>query len=269
VTTRRKFIASGILAGIGLGVADAFWLEKYFIDINHLFTGHASKDRFDLKVVQVSDLHIQSVSPSLKRLAGKINALQPDLILITGDAIDNRDNMDVLDQFLQLLAYDIRKVAITGNWEYWGTINLVDLQQLYARHNGELLINQSKQFAFRDKTITITGVDDYVGGHADITSAMQTYQSGDYHIILNHCPAYADDIIKKLAGMVPVDLILSGHTHGGQVNLLGFVPFKPQGSGLYLKGWYHDRKMYVSRGIGTSILPVRFMARAELPVFYM
>ena len=61
-------------------------------------------------------------------------------------------------------------------------------------------------------------------------------------------------------------MVLSGHTHGGQITFLGIAPFKPQGSGKYLKGWYKKSgpKMYISKGIGTSILPIRFGARAEM-----
>jgi len=68
---------------------------------------------------------------------------------------------------------------------------------------------------------------------------------------------------------MPIDLILSGHTHGGQVKLLGFIPYLPQGSGKYVSGWYLDqhKQLYVSKGIGTSILPIRFGARAEISIF--
>jgi hypothetical protein len=92
---------------------------------------------------------------------------------------------------------------------------------------------------------------------------------GDYHIILNHCTEYSEILSEKIFGKIKHDLILSGHTHGGQINLFGFVPFKPQGSGKYLKGWYKDNKknLYVSKGIGTSIFPARFMARAEIAIF--
>ena len=63
--------------------------------------------------------------------------------------------------------------------------------------------------------------------------------------------------------------MLSGHTHGGQVKFLGFAPFTPQGSGRYLNGLYDDYepKLYVSKGVGTSILPIRFGARAEIAIF--
>jgi uncharacterized protein len=63
-------------------------------------------------------------------------------------------------------------------------------------------------------------------------------------------------------------LILSGHTHGGQINFFGLAPFVPAGSGRYLRGLYCDFKpfMYVCKGVGTSILPFRFGARAEIAI---
>ena len=67
-----------------------------------------------------------------------------------------------------------------------------------------------------------------------------------------------------------ISFILSGHTHGEQVRLFNFIPFLPQGSGKYVKGWYKESNppMYVSKGIGTTILPIRFGSRAEIAVFY-
>lgn len=82
---------------------------------------------------------------------------------------------------------------------------------------------------------------------------------------MSHCPEHRD-IIAKEKGNLTIVLVLSGHTHGGQISFLGFAPFKPQGSGKYLKGWYKETepKMYISKGVGTSILPIRFGARAEM-----
>ena len=82
---------------------------------------------------------------------------------------------------------------------------------------------------------------------------------------MSHCPEYRD-IISREKRNINIDLVLSSHTHGGQITFLGFAPFKPRGSGKYLKGWYKqsEPKMYVSKGIGTSIFPIRFGARAEI-----
>ena len=265
--TRRKFIKAGLGAGFGFLLVDSFWLEKYFIETNEFCLGKATDDDFDLKIIQISDLHLKSLDGQLKRLAKNINEQKPDLILITGDSVDSNLNVPILNQFLSNIDSTIKKFAIPGNWEYWGGVDLENLRLIYAAHNCELLINNSRQITFNSKTISITGIDDYVGGKADIDLALKEFQQSDYHIILNHCPEYGDTIFEKIKGKIPFDFMLSGHTHGGQINLFGFIPFKPQGSGKYLKGWYRDKNIYVSKGIGTSILPARFMARAEIAIF--
>ncbi len=267
--SRRKFIQTAALITSGALLAEAFWIEKFFIDINEFFIGTATKDTENIKVVQISDLHLQSVNYQLKQLTKKLNKLKPDLILITGDAIDKAENISVLNDFLKLISNDIQKVAILGNWEYWGKVDLAELNQIYADNNCKLLINQTTQYSFKNKTLSITGVDDYLGGNADFETSIKNYQKSDHHIILNHCPQYSDHIAEKLTPDINVDFILSGHTHGGQINIFGFIPFLPQGSGKYVKGWYNTNthKLYVSKGIGTSIFPARFGAKAEIAIF--
>lgn len=266
--TRRKFIETGLVITTGVVLSDAFWIEK-FIETNEFYLGSATKDTTNIKVVQISDLHLQSINYPLTQLANVLNKLQPELIVITGDAIDKAKNVSILNNFLKLIDKDIKKAAILGNWEYQGKVDFIELDKIYTDNNCNLLINQTIQYLFHDKTISITGVDDYLRGNADFETALKTYKKSDYHIILNHCPQYRDHISKKIDKDIHVDFILSGHTHGGQINLFGFVPYLPKGCGQYLKGWYEDSnpKLYVSKGIGTGFLPVRFGARAEIAIF--
>lgn len=267
--SRRKFLRSGILTALGVFFLDALWIEKFFIEINEFYHGSATKDTSNIKVIQISDLHLRSLNYQLIQLTKKINELKPDLILITGDAIDKAENVPLLNDFLKLIDHNIRKIAILGNWEYWGKVDLLELYTMYADHNCTLLINQSIQLSLRDKTISITGLDDFVGGAADFESAIQDYKISTHHIILNHCPEYTETIVEKMNDKIKADFILSGHTHGGQLNFFGYIPYLPKGSGKYLKGWYDKNvtKLYVSKGIGTNILPARFGARAEIAIF--
>lgn len=269
--TRRKFIISSLLASVGVAIIDAFWLEKFFIETNKIYLYDTSPGDEHIKIVQISDLHLQSVNYQLEQMVKKINRLKPDLIVFTGDAIDKAKNHTVLVEFLQLIDKTIPKVAILGNWEYWSGLSFNDLSEIYAKHNINLLVNQNIQFNLRNKTIGITGIDDYLGGKPNFEKAIIGLPQCDYHIVLNHCPMYSDYIAKKQNETRKVDLILSGHTHGGQVNLLGYVPYTPWGSGKYLKGMYdqNNTKIYVSKGIGTTFLPIRFGARAEIAVFYL
>jgi predicted MPP superfamily phosphohydrolase len=267
--SRRKFIKTGILLTTGVILTDAFWVEKFFIEINEFYIGSATRESKNIRVVQISDLHLQTINYQLRHLINKLNKLKPDLILITGDAIDKAKNIELLNDFLNLIDKDIKKVSILGNWEYWGNVDLRRLEKIYTANNCDLLINQNRQYSFHNRTLSITGVDDYIGGKADIKAALQDYKHSDYHIILNHCPQYSDIVSQEMVKDIHVDFILSGHTHGGQINILGFIPFLPNGSGKYIKGWYRSNipNLYVSKGIGTSVIPARFGARAEIAIF--
>lgn len=267
--TRRKFIKSGIIASITLLILDAFWLEQVFIETKEFYLNGTTAEKPHLKIVQISDLHLTKVGTALKKKIEEVNALRPDLIVLTGDSVDNANNLPLLEELMGLMDKNIQKAAILGNWEYWSNTDISKLNLLYQRYNCDLLINSTKQYQLNNQTISVTGTDDLVGGNADIETALVPYRKSNHHIILNHCPAYTDQIVRSLSTYKKPDLILSGHTHGGQVNLFGFIPFLPEGSGNYLKGWYKPGgvDLYVSKGIGTSLLPVRFGSRAEISVF--
>jgi len=267
--SRRKFIKSGVIVtGVALFL-DAFWIEHNFIQTNEFFLNNATEGaNNNIKIVQISDIHIQILNSPLEELAEMLNKLQPDLIVFTGDVLDRPENITVFKSFIELIDVHIPKAAILGNWEYWANVTMEELNLIYKNNNCRLLINQGTQFKLREKTFSITGVDDFVAGDPDIIEALKWYQPADYHIILNHCPQYTDQIRSALSSNIKADLILSGHTHGGQVNLFGFCPYLPKGSGKYVKGWYDGNpKMYVSKGIGTSIFPIRLGSRAEVAVF--
>lgn len=261
--TRRKFIKTGIVATTGLLLLDSLWFEKYIIDWNYFDISKSEKNK--IRIIQISDLHFDQLRYFHKAIAKKINSIQPDLIFITGDSVDNTGSIEQLNLFLKLIDHSIKKFAITGNWEYWGNVNLEELKSVYSKNNCELLINENRTFSIRNREITIIGIDDLIGGNPDFGNATDNLRDTETNIVLAHCPEHRD-IIAKQKGNLNVTVVLSGHTHGGQITFLGIVPFKPKGSGRYLKGWYKDSepKMYISKGIGTSILPIRFGATAEV-----
>ncbi len=268
--SRRNFIHSGIaLAGASV-LTDALWIEKRFIEFNEFFIGSVTPETNNLKIVQLSDLHLHSINTALEELAKKLNQLKPDLIAITGDAIDEAENLHLLDEYFRLIDKDIPKVAILGNWEYWGEMDLKKLKTVYKKHNCTLLVNESKQYQFGDKTLSVIGIDDFVGGYASYKLATDNFIKSDYNIVLNHCPKYSEQIVERCQ-KDNISFILSGHTHGGQIRLFNFIPFLPEGSGKYVSGWYKELSppMYVSKGIGTSMLPIRFGSRAEIAIFYL
>ena len=261
--TRRKFIKRGFLATIALVLLDSLWFEKYVIDWSYFDISKSKNNK--IKIIQISDLHFDKLRYFHKSIAKKINAKKPDLIFITGDSVDKAENTSTLNDFLALIDHHIPKYAITGNWEYWGDVDLIELRAVYSKNNCELLINENRTLSIRNRDVSIIGIDDLVGGNADFKKSIEGLTPSEINIVLSHCPVYRDTITQQ-KGDLNIDLVLSGHTHGGQITFLGFAPFKPQGSGKYLKGWSKEvePKMYISKGIGTSVLPIRFGARAEM-----
>lgn len=261
--SRRKFIKRGLFATISLFILDAFWFEKYAIEWNYFDISKSNNTK--IKIIQISDLHFDKLRSFHKSIAKKINSKKPDLICITGDSVDKNEHIKSLNKFLELIDNSIPKFAITGNWEYWGNVNLTELKNIYSKNNCELLINENKTISIKNRDISIIGIDDLVGGNANFGKAIENLKQSETNIVLSHCPEHRD-IISKQKGDLNIDLMLSGHTHGGQITFLGAAPFKPKGSGKYLKGWYKDSdpKMYISKGVGTSVLPIRFGARAEM-----
>src|SRR5690606_13061015 len=191
---------------------------------------------------------------------------------ITGDTINHNSYFPFLITFLDMVDIKIPKIAILGNTEYSGRVDLVRLQKVLEGYNGTLLINRSRIFQVRDRKINVVGLDDYVHGDPDYALATQNIDRSLPIIVLNHCPAYRGqiDLLGKQLDKRP-KVILAGHTHGGQVTFFGRPFMTPYGSGDYIKGWYINEfsKMYVSKGVGTTVLPIRFGCRAEASIFYI
>lgn len=263
--TRRKFIKKVIFAIIGLFLLDTLWFEKYIIEWNYFDISKNKKNR--IKIIQISDLHINSLHSFHRSIAKKINSIKPDLIFITGDSVNTTKNIETLNEFLVLIDKSIQKYAIIGNREYKENVDLVKLKNSYKKNNCELLVNENRNFIKKNRSISIIGMDDLIEGNPDFNKSIKDIKPSDTNVVLIHCPEHRD-LIEQKNGDLKIDLILSGHTHGGQISFFGYALFKPIGSGKYIKGWYKEKepKLYVSKGIGTSYIPIRFGSRAEMVV---
>lgn len=217
-----------------------------------------------LRILQVSDLHVRGIGTLEHQLLNQLHDAAADLIVITGDAIDRVACLPVLDTLLAEFPMAPRRLAIMGNWEYRSGAGLRSMEKTYERHGVELLVNRSITLLHRGRTIRVTGLDDIIGGRPDAAAALQDARPVDQHLVLAHCPITRDSL--QMPAGHPMSLILSGHTHGGQVAPFGIATHLPPGSGRYVAGWYRDDgpPMYVSRGIGTSLLPIRIGATPEL-----
>lgn len=238
-----------------------------------------------MTVVQLSDLHLKSLSDFHRRIAQAVVAARPDLVLLTGDSVDRDDALPLLDRFLAMLDPATPKLAILGNWEHWSGVDRRELSAVYERWNTRLLVNETTFHRHRGRTLTVTGLDDLIGGRPDTSTALRGVAPSGAHLLLAHCPAHRDRLAetagevrigdevlrpKTALAAYPFTAMLSGHTHGGQFAAWGWAPVLPPGSGRYTRGWFRARKgppLFVSRGLGTSVIPARIGAVPELPVF--
>ena len=112
----------------------------------------------------------------------------------------------------------------------------------------------------------------------DVRMALASATPQPNHLLLAHCPAHREVFRSNAAALIGggfdsrvlmPQLMLAGHTHGGQIAPFGWAPFRPPGSGRYLRGWYSDDPiaLYVSRGLGTSTIPARLGSVPEVAYF--
>ncbi|NER10992.1 hypothetical protein SAMN06265375_10224 [Muriicola jejuensis] len=268
--SRRKFIILSFLGITGFIFLDAFWIETYLVNWSRHDLRKAGGPY--IKLIQLTDLHLREMKVSHSWIARRISREKPDLLCFTGDTINRPNQLVLLEEFLEMIPRDIPKVVVMGNKEYDGHIGHQDYRELFGKYNGQLLVNETIPFEKRGRRYNITGIDDFLNGNPDYALALKDADPAIETIILNHCPEYRDtiDLLNRELN-IPIKLILCGHTHGGQIQFFGKEFYKPGGSGKYLNGWYKSAEslMYVSKGVGTSYLPIRFGARSEAPIFYL
>lgn len=257
---------------------DAFILEKYYFEVKIFDIGDPEKRKSKIKILLITDLHLQKLTKTYKRLAKKVNSINPDLIFFGGDTVDQWGTVKAADDFLKLLNHRIPKVAILGNHERAANVDISELKQTYKRYNTDLLINKSKAYWIKGKRIMVTGVDDIVFGCPNFKKAVKKVGWEENHFVLIHSPFQQEDTKylleeinnKRLEDQkLNVSYFFAGHNHGGQINFFGLAPVLPRKAGTLLGGWYNEEKpyLYLSKGFGTSSVPVRFGARAEIAVF--
>ena len=213
-----------------------------------------------VRVAVLADLHLGEVSGFHERIAEAVADADVDLIVIVGDAIDRADRLPVLADFLGLLPTGPRRLATLGNWEYWSGVDRVALRRTYEAAGVRLLVNEGTEVR---PGVAIFGADDSLAGSPDLSTVPR---DGSEVLLLAHCPEFRDRLPADAARGIRA--MIAGHTHGGQVAIGGWAPLRPPGSGRYVSGWYRDEgtDLFVSRGLGTSVLPVRLGANPELAI---
>jgi predicted MPP superfamily phosphohydrolase len=216
-----------------------------------------------LRIVQISDIHHGLFLPKewLSEAVQQANRLNPDIIALTGDFVTySRRNIGPAAEILGRLRARYGVFAVLGNHDFRVDADAVTRALRHQRI--DVLRNRHISLGFGGASLYLAGVDDY-GYGADLRRAVRGIPREAATILLAHNPR-----IVHLASRNGVSLILAGHTHGGQVNLplLGTVYGRSPERLRYKIGW--DRlgatQIYVSRGLGTIVLPWRLRCPAEI-----
>ena len=209
----------------------------------------------EIKIALLADIHMTHYGQLEKKVISAITREKPDMILIAGDLVSSDTNPFECQQFLTALKAPMGKYFVMGNWEYWHPLN--NFQSLLANAKVTILNNQNRKIS---QNLYLIGFDDLYEGQVDIKSAFWGIPPDSFKIALFHTPQFFNQIALQ------VDLAFAGHGHGGQIALPFWGPLLvPYGVGKFTSGWF-AQKLYVSRGIGTSILPIRLGVRPEIAI---
>ena len=212
------------------------------------------------RLAVLTDLHLDDMGAFQEEVARAVTEADVDMVVIVGDAIDDADRLPVLRDFLALLPSGATRYATLGNWEYWSRVDIGALRRTYERADTRLLVNEGVPVG---PGATIFGADDSLAGTPDLSSLPDA--DGEV-MLLAHCPAFRDELPPRSRRRIRT--VISGHTHGGQITIAGWAPVRPAGSGPYVAGWYRGDgpDLFVSRGLGTSVVPIRLGAVPELAI---
>ncbi|WP_425447052.1 metallophosphoesterase [Dethiothermospora halolimnae] len=217
-----------------------------------------------MKILQISDVHNKRIKKDSK-LMSTIKNLDADIIVITGDLIDRetKDFENVYEFVYNLKNINPNIYYIPGNHE-WTNRNTEKFMTGLKKTNINILINDNKKITIDNRTINICGIDDPYLNRDNLKMALKGINKNYFTLLLSHSP---DIVFGKKD--IPVDLILSGHTHGGQVRFPFIGPIVAPGQGFfpkYDKGLFEvgSSNIYIDSGLGNSVLPIRFLNRSQV-----
>jgi len=252
--SRRQFIGLATATLTGAAAVDAFSLEPEWLEIRHQKVPGKSAG---VRIVQFSDLHHKGDGKFLETVITKINSLHADYVCFTGDIVEKSEFLgEALSAFSRINA---PLFGVPGNHDYWSRIPFQQVSECFAATGGAWLLN--------DNRVVAEGRVNLIGIAGQYTPALMPFSyPGARNIVLLHYPALADCLRAET-----YDLLLAGHSHGGQVRLpwLGALRV-PSGVGRYEMGMYQTKAgpLYVNAGVGyLAGLNVRFNCRPEITVF--
>jgi len=267
--TRRNALRL-ITAGAAGCLIDAFKIEPAWLSVTRQTVPCDAKSAGldGLRIGLLSDFHFRPEADHdlLESVVARINDEKPDLIALTGDFMSaNPKVIDPLLKHLEKMKAAHGVFAVMGNHDGWaGSRSAVRRQ--FEKAGISFLINQHSKISIRQEKLAIAGTDFVWKGRPDPAKTLKGISTDTPVLALVHEPDYFD----TMAAQRNICLQLSGHTHGGQcrVPIFGYAPRKVKMGQKYLYGGYSngDSKLFVSRGVGTVGVRVRFACPPELAI---
>lgn len=248
-----------------------FFIERYLFETNHYrIPVRNLPDVFSgFTIVHVTDIHSGFLMPLfiVEKIIRKINRMKKDLVVCTGDYVHHERGITAIDKTLPLV---LKLTAPQGVYSVLGNHDhLAGAGRClgWFEKGNQNLRHRCVEIRKQGQSIWIGGAGDLWEDSPGIDRAFKSVPEKACKLLLAHNPDTADTHFKT-----PVDLMMSGHTHGGQVRIpfIG-APFLPVRNKTYEKGLVRSGKtpVFISKGLGWAILPVRFNCRPEIAVLHL
>ena len=221
-----------------------------------------------LTIIHLSDPHLRRWGPQHELLIETVNARDVDFVFLTGDFVTRRSaSIGCVQRLVQQMRSRYGLFVCRGNWEVAYAPPTRRLRSLMSGWGATLLVNESRSVETHAGTVRVMGVDDLAHGWPDLEAALGApVERANLTVLLSHAPL----AIFLLPEGHQVDLVLSGHTHGGQIRVpLLWRKILPRCHAGFSDGLYEldSVRLYVSRGFGSvGIVPLRFNCPAEVAV---
>lgn len=267
---RREFIRlGGLIGAAGLLASYTVFIERYIILTNHYLIAvpNLPKAFSGFRIVHLTDFHYGSLVPLaiIRHVIQRVNRLDRDLVVCTGDYVHERvatTQIDTVWPLLSDLTAPLGVLSVLGNHDHWASTKR---SQYWLDKTNQDLRHKVKAIEKGGEKLWIAGAGDLWEDHRDLDQILSGIPDTDCRIVLAHNPDTADS---KFSGRV--DLIISGHTHGGQVDIpfIGppVLPVRNKSYSSGLKTSPRGTGVFISKGIGWAIYPVRFNCPPEIAV---
>ncbi len=258
------------------GFAYAMLYEQFALRVKELHLVFPNlPSAFDgYTLLHISDLHLTKLGLLERRAMEILSRREVEGCVVTGDITANPRASDIFRRICSAIPHNGPILAVLGNSEHKPWLDEDVLIEALTFEGLEILSNRSTTLTRGGDSISVVGVDDAYSRRSDLDAAFEGVDPGDFILFLTHSPCVTPDAIKRGA-----DLILAGHTHGGQVRLpgLGMLWTHMHHNQALNDGLYDSRRierltgveaphsiLFVNRGIGTSRLHIRFLCPPEI-----